>query len=147
MYKFNYMIHGKTHGNIDVRVQRLVWLIWWTWCNINGTCILHFKTQHSFCKKLNYHKIRDNSIVAHVVLDVRKCFIDIYVGVLENINEFWVFLLYIQIYCMGFFNMEKVVKMVFGAMISSWWQRIPIVPLDHVNLERRITTFNSWTII
>jgi hypothetical protein len=60
---------------------------------------LHFKTQHSFCKKINYHKIRDNSIVAHVVLDVRRCFIDIYVGLLENINDFWIFLLYIQIYC------------------------------------------------
>jgi len=33
------------------------------------------------------------------MLDVKRCFIDIYVGSLENINDFWVFLLYIQTYC------------------------------------------------
>jgi hypothetical protein len=60
---------------------------------------LHFKTQHYFCKKLNYYKIKDNSIVAHVVLNFRRRFIDIYVGLLKNINDFWVFLLYIQTYC------------------------------------------------
>jgi len=58
--------------------MEIVMLEFKDWCglsdehggNIIGTCTFAFQTQHSFCKKINYHKIRDNSIVAHVVLDV-----------------------------------------------------------------------------
>jgi hypothetical protein len=47
---------------------------------INGIHISIVKPQSSFIKKYYYHKIGSYNIVAHVIVDCNKKFIDIFVG-------------------------------------------------------------------
>jgi hypothetical protein len=57
---------------------------------INNTHISISKPKFAFVKDYYYHKMGGYSIVAQAIVDVRRRFINIYVGLLGNINNFQV---------------------------------------------------------
>jgi hypothetical protein len=63
------------------------------WCNLlsvhDTIDIMHIsilKPKITFVEDYFYHKTRGYSIVAHAIVDVRRRFINIFVGLLGNIN-------------------------------------------------------------
>ncbi len=57
---------------------------------IDGTHISISKPKLTFVDDYYYHKSGGYSIVAHVVLDVKRKFTNLYVGLLGSINNFQV---------------------------------------------------------
>jgi hypothetical protein len=55
---------------------------------IDSTHISISKPKLAFAKNYYYHKSGSYSIVAHVVVDVKTRFTDLYVGLLRSINDF-----------------------------------------------------------
>jgi hypothetical protein len=55
---------------------------------IDSTHISISKPKLAFVKDYHYHKSGSYSIVAHVVVDVKRRFIDLYVALPGNINDF-----------------------------------------------------------
>jgi hypothetical protein len=54
---------------------------------INGTHIFISKPNIPFVKNYFYHKIRRYLIVAHAILNVKRCFLDVYVGLPGSVNN------------------------------------------------------------
>jgi len=87
------------------------------WCNllnvqgpINGTHLFIYKLFMHFSEDYYYFKSGGYSIVAHVVLDYKKFFIAIYVGLPRSTNDSRMlcrFALYKQIQLHGLFNITK----------------------------------------
>jgi hypothetical protein len=64
----------------------MTWLTKHAWCHRQYT---HFnsKPKLAFAKDYYYHKSGSYSIVAHVIMDVRRSFIDLYVDSLGSISD------------------------------------------------------------
>ncbi len=54
---------------------------------IDNTHILIFKPLTPYLAYYFYHKMKGYSIVAQVVVDYKKGFLDVFVGLLKNVND------------------------------------------------------------
>ncbi len=77
---------------------------------INNTHISISKPKPAFAKKYYYHKSGSYPIVAHVVVDVKMRFTNLYVGLPRSINDFqvlWKSKLYKQAQHQRLFNLVR----------------------------------------